>query len=106
MPSCSPIMPSTCSVLSITVTLEDGGAVFCVSDDGGGIPKGQLNTLFTGYLPQEHTGSDGMRAGMGIGLFVCAAIIRVHGGNICACNLPQGGAAFTFTLSTEEYDES
>lgn len=91
--------------LQLTVTLEDADAVFCVSDDGCGIPKGQLNMLFTGYLPQEHTVSDGMRAGMGIGLFVCAAIIRAHGGNICACNLPQGGAAFTFTLSTEEHDE-
>ena len=42
---------------------------------------------------------------MGIGLFVCAAIVRAHAGKIEACNLPQGGAAFTFALDLEEEDE-
>lgn len=49
--------------------------------------------------------SDGNRTGMGIGLFVCAAIIRAHGSEIHACNLPEGGAAFSFALDMEESDE-
>ena len=39
---------------------------------------------------------------MGIGLSVCATIIKAHGGHINARNCPSGGAEFTFTLTTEE----
>jgi two-component system sensor histidine kinase KdpD len=39
---------------------------------------------------------------MGIGLSVCATIIKAHGGQITARNCPTGGAEFTFTLTTEE----
>ena len=89
----------------LTVTVEAGRACFCISDDGCGIPAQRLNDLFTGYLDRDQEVSDGQRTGMGIGLFVCAAIIRAHGSEIHACNLPQGGAAFSFALDMEESDE-
>ena len=91
--------------LSLSVSLSDGKACFCVSDDGCGIPKERLAGLFTGYLDRDQTVSDGQRKGMGIGLFVCAAIIRAHGGEITASILPGGGAAFRFALDTEEDNE-
>jgi K+-sensing histidine kinase KdpD len=37
---------------------------------------------------------------MGIGLAVCRRIIEAHGGEIWACNHPEGGADFLFTLQT------
>ena len=76
-----------------------------MSDDGCGIPVQRLNDLFTGYLDRDQTVSDGRRTGMGIGLFVCAAIVRAHGDEISACNLPEGGAEFRFALDMEEEDE-
>ena len=43
---------------------------------------------------------------MGIGLSVCATIIKVHGGQIQAVNNPEGGCTFRFTLQMEtEEDE-
>ncbi len=42
---------------------------------------------------------------MGIGLSVCAAIIQAHGSEITAKNLKPHGAAFSFSLETEEVDE-
>jgi len=91
--------------LCLTVTVEHGKACFTISDDGCGIPAQRLNGLFTGYLDRDQEVSDGKRTGMGIGLFVCAAIIRAHGSEIHACNLPEGGAAFNFALDMEESDE-
>ena len=39
---------------------------------------------------------------MGIGLSVCATIIKAHGSDITATNRPEGGAAFCFALKLEE----
>ena len=91
--------------LRLSVTVENGRARFCISDDGCGIPPQRLNDLFTGYLDRDQEVSDSNRSGMGIGLFVCAAIIRAHGSEIHACNLPEGGAAFRFALDMEESNE-
>ena len=38
----------------------------------------------------------------GIGLSVCATIIKAHGGNIKAENIKTGGAVFRFDLNTEK----
>ena len=90
--------------LSVTLTNERK-ALFCVSDNGCGIPQDKVETLFTGYQNRERDRSDGGRTGMGIGLFVCASIIKAHGSEITARNLPEGGAAFSFELDVEEEDE-
>ena len=42
---------------------------------------------------------------MGIGLSVCATIIKAHGSEIFAKNLEEGGAAFYFYLEMEDGDE-
>ena len=91
--------------LRLSVTVENRRACFCISDDGCGIPPQRLNDLFTGYLDRDQEVSDSNRSGMGIGLFVCAAIVRAHGSEIHACNLPEGGAAFRFALDMEESNE-
>ena len=91
--------------LRLEVSLEGDKAVFCVQDNGCGIPKHRMNELFSGYLDRNETVSDGKRTGMGIGLFVCAAIIRAHGSEIRAENSPEGGAVITFALNREVNNE-
>ena len=93
------------SHIFVALAREGSKRIINVIDDGCGIPKERLAGLFTGYLDRDQTVSDGQRKGMGIGLFVCAAIIRAHGGEITASNLPGGGAAFRFALDTEEDNE-
>ena len=74
-----------------------------MADDGQGIPKKELSTLFDGTLKQnETTGGDGKR-NMGLGLSVCLAIVRAHGGAMQAKNLPGGAeVSFRLPLSKEE----
>jgi two-component system sensor histidine kinase KdpD len=51
---------------------------------------------------EKSTISDNQKKCMGIGLSVCAAIIKAHGGEISADNLKQGGMRFRFSLELEE----
>ena len=39
---------------------------------------------------------------MGIGLSVCASVIKAHDGEIMVENLKEGGCCFRFTLKMEE----
>lgn len=73
-------------------------AVFEVIDDGCGISKEQLRTLFSGSAPSTDSG----RRGMGIGLSVCAAIVKAHGGEIRAESSPGHGTMIQFWLKMEE----
>ena len=78
-------------------------AVFEVIDNGCGIPKEQLKRLFSGTTLAQDTSSSG-KHGMGIGLSVCAAIIKAHGGEIKAESTPGEGTTIRFWLETEEVD--
>ena len=42
----------------------------------------------------------------GIGLSVCATIVRVHGARIFATNLDTGGARFAFDLRIEDTENA
>ena len=64
-----------------------------------------MDNLFTGYLDRNTVPADGSRSNMGIGLSVCAAIIKAHGSEIYATNNPNGGASFSFALEMEECHE-
>lgn len=88
----------------LCVHLKENMAVFTVQDNGCGIAPDRMKELFTGYLDRE-TNADGNRNNMGIGLSVCATIIKAHGSEIFAENLKEGGARFWFALETEEEDE-
>ena len=88
--------------LELLVTREADHVRFTVRDDGCGIAPDRLADLFSGYLGSSDRQGDSSRRNMGIGLSVCATIIKAHGGRIAARNRPGGGAEFTFTLDLEE----
>ena len=85
----------------IALSLEPEGdfARITVRDDGGGIPKGELDRLFDGRLKASPASGGDEKRNMGLGLSVCRAIVLAHGGAIQARNLPQG-AEFSFRLPT------
>ncbi len=87
--------------LSLCVKTSGNLAVFEISDNGCGIPKESLEKLFGGYIEQSNLPSDSSRNNMGIGLSVCASIIKAHGGEISAENRSEGGALFRFSLEME-----
>ncbi|MBO7251667.1 MAG: DUF4118 domain-containing protein [Oscillospiraceae bacterium] len=88
--------------LILRVTVCDNQAVFSVIDNGCGIPPERLKDLFTGRIGPVDSPVDGTRHNMGIGLSVCAAIIKAHGSEITAKNNPDGGATFSFSLGLED----
>ena len=88
--------------LTLTVTIKGKRAVFSISDNGCGIPKEREGNLFSGYGDSGELSADSRRAGMGIGLSVCASIIKAHGGEIWGGNRKSGGAEVCFALEMEE----
>lgn len=77
-------------------------AVFEVEDDGCGMPEEVLKHIFTKHFYSENVPPDSKKHNSGIGLSVCASIIKAHGGDITAANVPEGGCIFRFTLDMEE----
>ena len=88
--------------LSLRVFSIGQKAIFEISDDGCGILPEKLDHIFTGYNDKFESTSDTQARNAGIGLSVCATIIRAHGGDIIAENAKDGGAIFRFSLTTEE----
>ena len=91
--------------LELDVTVSDAKASFTIADNGCGISPERLDHLFTGYMNAERLPADGQKRNAGIGLSVCATIVRAHGGVITAENRVSGGALFRFTLNTEEFTD-
>lgn len=87
--------------LKVRVFTLGNQAIFEIKDDGCGIHPKRLDTIFTGYYTSDDVVADG-RKNAGIGLSVCATIIKAHGGSIKAENGKTGGAVFRFALDTEE----
>ena len=87
----------TTTAISLSVQKENGFARFSVRDNGRGIPESALPTLFDGTMKHSETPTSDGKRNMGLGLSVCLAIVRAHGGTMEARNL-ETGAEFTFCL--------
>ena len=75
--------------------------MFCVQDNGCGIPPELLPVIFSST--HRHTVQDSdRRRNMGIGLSVCHSIVQAHDGAMNAENAPDGGSKFQFTLPLGE----
>ena len=90
------------TTLILRVSKKGELAVFEIIDDGCGIPKERLNRIFTGYFETGNLPADNQKRNMGIGLSVCASVIKAHDGEIMVENLKEGGCCFRFTLKMEE----
>ncbi len=69
----------------------EGGIWVAVADNGPGFDPESVEKLHTPFFSTKPTGS-------GLGLTICAQIIKAHGGVIEAENLSGGGAEFSFIL--------
>jgi two-component system sensor histidine kinase KdpD len=87
-------------LIELRVTSDTTDAIFSVIDDGAGIPEEELAHIFDGPIAGSKKTGDGSR-GLGIGLLICATIIKAQGGTISARNRDGHGAEFRFTLPLE-----
>lgn len=90
--------------ITLKVFTISGKAIFEIKDNGCGIDEDKLPDIFTGCYSGGTAPSDGRKTNAGIGLSVCASIIKAHGGDIRAENLEEGGCVFRFTLDMEDYE--
>lgn len=88
--------------IALSVRREGDNACFTVSDNGCGIPKEKLATIFDAALSGVSRSNFDMKKNMGIGLSVCHTIVKAHGGTMHAENLKSGGACFRFDLPIKE----
>jgi PAS domain S-box-containing protein len=80
----------------VRVEREAGFVKVSVSDQGPGIPKDKIPHLFDRYYrADEHSGQ---YAGLGLGLYISAEIIKKHEGQIGVDSQPGKGSSFWFTL--------
>jgi two-component system sensor histidine kinase KdpD len=70
-----------------------------VDDEGPGLPAGDPSRLFEKF---QRGSGEGTVGGVGLGLAICQAIVRAHGGEIEAQRREGGGARFAFTLPASE----
>jgi len=70
-----------------------------LEDDGPGFPPGDPARLFEKF---QRGSGEGTVVGVGLGLAICRAIVRAHGGQIDASRRAEGGARFEFTLPASQ----
>ena len=90
--------------IQLSVRADGEFAVFSVVDNGIGISQKDLPTLFDGTFKRNETPAGDGKRNMGLGLSVCLAIIRSHGGTMEAKNLTVG-AEFSFRLPLSKKEE-
>jgi signal transduction histidine kinase len=69
--------------IDLAASEEPGAAMVAVSDEGVGIPREMLQSVFQRYVQVESSGhrADG---GLGIGLSLVKALVEQHGGSVSA----------------------
>lgn len=97
------------TTLIFRVTTDEKNAYFEIADDGCGVPKERIAVLFHTMATRAERETDetalpidGGTRSLGIGLYVCAAIIKAHGGSISAKNREPKGFSVQFCLPIKE----
>jgi two-component system, OmpR family, sensor histidine kinase KdpD len=85
--------------VDIRVSAGEDEVTIEVADRGPGLTEEEIDAVFEKLY--RGSASAGRARGAGLGLAIAQAIVQAHGGRIWACNRPEGGAVFAFTLRLE-----
>ncbi|MDF2839802.1 MAG: sensor histidine kinase [Clostridia bacterium] len=85
--------------IELFIHLKDGYVEFNIADGGMGTENNSSihENLFDAFVTSGKTGADGKK-GIGLGLAICKAVVKAHGGSISTGKSHLGGALFTFTI--------
>ena len=84
-------------VRACMVEADEDAVYVSVTDTGRGIHPDAKALIFE-RLYQDPESTDNNRSGLGLGLFICKELVRLHGGKIWVASEPGQGSTFTFTL--------
>lgn len=84
------------SVVHIAAHVQDDYVLVSISDNGPGIPDGEVETIFDKFIQSSKTRTGA--GGTGLGLAICREIVDCHDGRIWAENGAMGGAILKFEL--------
>jgi len=76
-------------------------AEICVADNGPGITEEEKRNIFEKFYCGSNKVADSRRS-LGLGLYLCKAIVEAHGGSICVEDNQPQGTLFRFTLPLKE----
>ena len=95
---------TVCVKTSSGDTSNRPAAIIEVSDNGPGIPPGQLEHVFDRFYRADSARSvevdedSGSPTGSGLGLSIVAGIAKIHGGTVNVASEPQKGSTFEVNL--------
>ena len=85
--------------VTVSVTAADGEARLAVQDVGIGIPAEEISRVFDQYYQIDSDIMTRRFGGIGVGLYLCRALVEAHGGRVWAESPgPQQGSTFTIAL--------
>ncbi|HEY2968727.1 MAG TPA: DUF4118 domain-containing protein [Casimicrobiaceae bacterium] len=87
------------TIVRLRAQRRAGEILVSVEDYSGGVPEADVERIFQKF---NRGAIEEAGTGMGLGLAICRAIIRLHGGKAWAERVPAGGTAFRFTLPVED----
>jgi two-component system, OmpR family, sensor histidine kinase KdpD len=86
------------TTITISAAVRAKNILLVVADDGPGLPPGDPERLFEKF---QRGRSESNIVGVGLGLAICRAAARLHGGDIHAMDNVGGGARFEIALPME-----
>ncbi len=83
--------------ISVTAQALPGAVEVSVIDNGRGVPKEQLKSVFERFKQVEASDASA-RGGSGLGLTICKALIELHSGLIAVESEEGSGSRFYFQI--------
>ncbi|MGL4226452.1 MAG: sodium:solute symporter family transporter [Rickettsia sp.] len=83
-------------IIKIVLHTQGDNILFSIKDDGIGVPKEELLSIFGVFVVSSKTRTPA--GGRGVGLALCKKVIELHAGKIWAENDKQGKTQFIFTM--------
>jgi len=85
-------------VIHMTVSSTEDALSICIKDNGCGIPKDRLSSIFEPFVTYKQSGT-------GLGLAIASRIIKSHNGTIQVSSVPGVHTTFLLTLPVKKNSE-